>query len=81
MENGMKFARCCDECGKGMMEGFVIGAGMEHYCSTKCLYENHSPQDYFEMYDDGEGDSYYTAWEDEEDLEWIVKDGKCVPIQ
>ena len=37
MTEELKFARKCDECSKGMNEGYIIENGMQHYCSDKCL--------------------------------------------
>ena len=64
-----EFARTCTACGKGMNEGYCIGDGMEYYCSDACLYLHMTPAEYLKLYDDGEGDSYWTAWEDPDDFE------------
>ena len=47
-----------------MSQGFVIEGGNEYYCSEKCLYKTYSPEKYKAMYDDGEGESYWTEFED-----------------
>ena len=52
-----------------MNEGYIIGDGIEHYCSDACLYLNMTPAEYLELHADGEGDSYWTAWEDPDDFE------------
>ena len=62
-----KFARECSECGKGMNEGYIIGDGMEHYCSDACMYLNMTPAEYLELHADGEGDSYWTDWSEDPD--------------
>jgi hypothetical protein len=59
--------RTCKECGKHMTEGYCIDGGREYYCSDVCLHKTYTPKDYAEMHDDGEGDSYWTEWEDEDD--------------
>ena len=64
-----KFARECTACSAGMNEGYCIGDGMEHYCSDACLHTEITHEEYMELYDDGEGDSYWTAWEDPDDFE------------
>lgn len=64
-----KFARECTACSVGMNEGYCIGDGMEHYCSDACLYLHMTPAEYLKLYADGEGDSYWTAWEDPDDFE------------
>ena len=60
-----KFARECSECGKGMNEGYIIGDGIEHYCSDACMYLNMTPAEYLELHADGEGDSYWTDWSED----------------
>ena len=56
--------RKCTCCGTPMKEGFVIHDGDEYFCSEKCLHTKYTPEEYDEMYDDGEGDSYYTEFEE-----------------
>ena len=58
--------RKCDECATPMSSGYVIDGGVYHYCSDKCLLENMSMKAYLALYDDGNGDSYWTAWESDE---------------
>ena len=55
--------RTCSHCGKGMREGYCINAGEEYYCSDECLHEHYTEEEYLELYDDGNGDSYWTEWE------------------
>jgi hypothetical protein len=64
--DGIRYARKCKECGKGMNEGYVI-EGCETYCSDPCLHKHVSHEEFLELYDDGEGDSFYTDWEDQND--------------
>jgi len=66
--NGIRFARKCSECGTGMNEGYVIENGCEYYCSDPCLHKHVSAEEFLELFDDGEGDTYWTEWEDES--EW-----------
>jgi|LSQX01.1.fsa_nt_gb hypothetical protein len=61
----MDYPRTCSHCGSGMREGYCIDNGLEYYCSDKCLYEHYTEEEYLEMYDEGNGDSYWTEWEDE----------------
>jgi len=58
----MTYARTCTDCGAGMNEGYVIER-REWYCSDECLHKHVSPEEFLELYDDGDGDSYYTEWE------------------
>ena len=57
--------RLCNNCGRYMTRGYVIENGMEYYCSEKCLDTRYITEEYLKMYDDGNGDSYWTEWEDE----------------
>jgi len=56
----------CDECGKKMSEGFCIDAGAEYYCTEKCLHKHYTKEQWAEMYDDGNSDSYWTTWEEDD---------------
>jgi hypothetical protein len=62
---GLKEMRICDKCGKEMLEGYVIEGGFEYYCSKECLLKEMTWEEFLELYDDGEGDSYWTEWYDE----------------
>ena len=58
--------RTCSHCGMfPMMEGYCIEQGCEYYCSDECLHANMSQEDYEQLYDNGNGDSFWTEWEDE----------------
>lgn len=59
-----KEERICSECNKPMDKGYCIDNGLEYYCSDECLRKHYTNEEYNEMYDDGNGDSYYTEWED-----------------
>lgn len=54
--------RECSECGEIMQSGFVIDNGDAYYCSEECLHKNMTDEEYNELYDNGNGDSYYTEW-------------------
>lgn len=56
--------RICDECGKVMYDGYCIENGCEYFCSQTCLHKHYTEKEYAEMYDNGNGDSYYTSWVD-----------------
>ena len=60
-----KFARECTACGKGMNEGYCIESGIEYYCSDACLHTEITPEEWLELYNDGEGDSYWTDWSED----------------
>ena len=63
-ELDLQHVRCCSECGKPMTEGFCIDNGAEYYCSEECLHKHISEEEYQLLYDDGNGDSYWTSWND-----------------
>ena len=56
--------RICDECGKPMIEGYVVD-GCETYCSEECLYRHVSKEDFNQMCDNGNSNSYWTTWYEE----------------
>jgi len=60
-ELDLQHSRCCSECGKPMYEGFCIEDGAEYYCSEECLHKHLSEEEYNELYDDGNGNSYWTS--------------------
>lgn len=56
--------RKCTNCSTPMTEGYCIENGCEYYCSDECLHEHYTEEEYLSMYDNGEGDSYWTEWEE-----------------
>lgn len=70
--------RLCNECSKYMTRGYVIENGMEYYCSEECLNKHYSEEEYLELYDDGNGDSYWTTWDDEIEVEKIFLENKII---
>jgi len=58
---GLEF-RICTECSNLMCEGYCIEGGVEYYCSDSCLYKNISQQMFTELFNNGDGDTYYTEW-------------------
>lgn len=63
-ELDLEHVRCCSECGRPMTEGFCIENGAEYYCSEECLHKHISEEEYQSLYDDGNGESYWTSWTD-----------------
>ena len=63
-ELDLEHVRACSECGKPMYEGFCIENGAEYYCSEECLHKHLTEEEYENLYDDGNGDSYWTSWLD-----------------
>ena len=62
-----KFARKCEKCDTVFNEGYCIENGEKYYCSKECLEEDMTDKEFLELYADGDGDSYWTSWEDEEE--------------
>lgn len=54
----------CPTPTKNMKEGYCIAGGEEYYCCKECLNAKYTDEEFEEMYDDGEGDSYWTEWEE-----------------
>ena len=73
-----KFARKCNACDAGMNEGYCIEGGIEYYCSDACLYTEMTPAEWLELYNDGEGDSYWTDWSEDPD-EYMVDEDDPAP--
>ena len=74
--NNYVYVRHCDECGKEMWEGFCIDGGLEYYCSEECLHKNISEEEFEELYDDGNGDSYWTEWFEEKEEYYKLKENE-----
>lgn len=69
MERLIKYARVCDECAKGMNDGFVISGGEQYFCSKECLHQNYTEEEFTAMATE-DSDTYWTQWEtnfDDED--------------
>tara|TARA_R100001463_G_scaffold15959_1_gene41450 strand:- start:1796 stop:2068 length:273 start_codon:yes stop_codon:yes gene_type:complete len=66
------FARKCDNCNKGMNEGYCGGDGLSYACSHECLFINGYTQEEFQE-DYKFGNIYWTDWG--EDLEGHIEDG------
>jgi hypothetical protein len=73
-----KYARECDECGAGMNEGYLIDNGYKYYCSDECLYKNMTSEEWLELYNDGDGDSCWTTWDEDLD-EYMVDENDPAP--
>ena len=59
--------RKCTKCGKPMVRGYIIHDGEEYYCSDECLHSKYTEAEYLELYDNGNGDSYWTEWEPDDE--------------
>lgn len=54
--------RVCSECGKIMNNGYCIENGEDYYCDSECLHINMTEEEFEKLYDEGNGDSYWTEW-------------------
>ena len=70
LKDGNVFVNKCDNCGCGMIEGYMKGCGDEYICSDECLFVNgYTKKERNEDYED----EYicWTTWEiDAEDLDY-----------
>lgn len=73
-----KYARTCDECGKGFNDGYCVEGGMAYYCTDACLYKNIAPEKWEEMSADDDSDSYWTTWGEAPD-EYLVDEDDPAP--
>ena len=56
--------RRCSQCESLMQEGFYFESDGTQYCSEECLTKVISWEEYLEIHDNGNGDAYWTSWED-----------------
>jgi len=61
LSNYLDCFRICDECGKPMIEGYVVN-GCATYCSDECLHKHLTDEEFNNLFDDGNGDTYWTTW-------------------
>lgn len=54
--------RVCSECGCRFSEGYCVDSGMEYYCSDECLHKHYTDEEWEDLYNNGESDSYWTSW-------------------
>ena len=60
----MNCERVCDECTAEMTEGYVFESDSTQYCSRECLEKVVTWEEYLAIYDEGNGDAYWTVWND-----------------
>ena len=71
------FARKCDNCNKGMNEGYLWESG--YACSDKCLYVDGYTKKHFE--EDYKADRiYYTEWEELDNDYYFLEDGTEIEL-
>jgi len=82
LPEGEKFARKCDATGEPMNEGWCIGDGEYYAKYEKDVLIELSKRGYASLSSAYEDDvCYWTEWEDEDDYQYVVKDGKLVEIE
>ena len=54
--------RKCSKCGNIMEQGYCIENGIDYYCSEECLHKEITEEEWQRLYDNGNGDSYWTTW-------------------
>jgi hypothetical protein len=76
MSDSTLFPRRCDDCGKGMREGYVFG-DCETYCDD-CAFESPAERAAWEATYTEDGDSYWTEWTELDLDEAYTADGQAV---
>ena len=89
-EEGQKFARMCYMSGRPINEGHVYKDGEKYFGSDEALaayLRSNNIDDDIEASDEflvsesyTVGESYYTEWEDEDDMDYIVQNGVLIEI-
>ncbi len=54
--------RICSVCRKLMYEGFCIEGGDKYYCDRDCRNTEMTEEEFKELFNDGDGDTYWTEW-------------------
>jgi hypothetical protein len=75
---GMKYARKCTCCGKGMNEGFF--ADYEYFCDNDCLYTEFPPTIWEKVAEEDSDSYYWTEWEDEEDYQYVLFNNQLIEL-
>lgn len=78
IEKGVKYARKCTCCGKGMNEGFF--ADYEYFCDNDCLYTEFSPTIWEKVAEEDSDSYYWTEWEDEEDYQYVLFNNQLIEL-
>lgn len=78
IEKGVKYARKCTCCGKGMNEGFF--ADYEYFCDNDCLYTEFPPTIWGKVAEEDSDNYYWTEWEDEEDYQYVLFNNQLIEL-
>jgi len=49
-----------------MFEGYVVGGGEKYFCSQGCLNTVYTQKEWKSLYAEGNSESYYTEWSEED---------------
>ena len=63
LEEQLDCFRICDVCGEPMLEGFLV-CGSMHYCSEECLQRDWTEEEYLDLCEDEDNDTFWTTWFD-----------------
>ena len=80
MTEQIKFSRKCDNCKKGMNEGFCWGDGAGYACSDECLYVDGYTKEQFDK-DCNEDTIYWTEWEEIDEDGFYTESGEWIETQ
>lgn len=81
MQPSELFARRCSVTGEGMNEGWVVNDGDYYFKNEEDALAHAISMGYEDLDEAYEGDAiYYTEWEDKEDYEWQIVNGKLVEL-
>ena len=76
--NGVKYARKCTCCGKGMNSGYF--ADYEYFCSDSCLHTEYPPNTWSKFVEEDEDSYYWTEWEDKNDYEYVLFNNQLIEL-
>lgn len=80
MIEGQKFARKCSVTGEGIDEGYVFRDGDMYFSKIEDLTKHILSLGYKTLEEAYPNEYYYTDWEDN-DCQYIVKNGELVEIE
>lgn len=80
MIEGQKFSRKCSVTGNGMNEGYVFRDGDMYFSKIEDLTKHILSLGYKTLEEAYPNEYYYTDWEDN-DCQYIVKNGELVEIE
>ena len=73
----MKYARKCNNCSKGMNEGYIID--LKYYCNDSCRQTIMTNKQWEKHYSD-DGDDYWSTWYDDYDDGYYTRNGEYIEV-